>query len=237
MSSGTPQASGTIGAVNDLISVDVLGMGSVGFQVSGTWSGTLVFEGLIDGAPTSLSLTPPGGGTSVSSTTTNGIWVGSVAGLRLAWVRCSAYTSGSAAVVIQAETGAVSGLTGGTARIGAVYDTGGTILDEVPTVRTVGRAFVNASASGNTQLIAAQGGAVRIRVLAVVGVVGGTAVSVKFQSATTDVSALFACAANGGFVLPYNPHGWFQTAANEALNVNLSGAVATGVQTIWAQAA
>jgi hypothetical protein len=33
--------------------------------------------------------------------------------------------------------------------------------------------------------------------------------------------------------LPRNDHGWFETAANEALNVNLSAAVATGVMVDW----
>jgi len=124
-----------------------------------------------------------------------------------------------------------------TTRIGAIYDIGGTIVDEAPAARAVGRAFVNASSGGNTELVAAQGAGVRIRLLAVFCVGGGSAVSVKFQSAATDISALFALVANGGFVLPYNPHGWCQTNANEALNVNLSGAVATGVQALWAQAA
>jgi hypothetical protein len=31
-------------------------------------------------------------------------------------------------------------------------------------------------------------------------------------------------AANGGYVLPYNPVGWFETASNTLLNLNLSAA-------------
>jgi hypothetical protein len=30
---------------------------------------------------------------------------------------------------------------------------------------------------------------------------------------------------NSGFVLPFNPVGWFETAANTLLNLELSGAV------------
>lgn len=30
--------------------------------------------------------------------------------------------------------------------------------------------------------------------------------------------------------MSFNEHGWFQTAAGEALNINLGSAVATGVQ-------
>ena len=123
----------------------------------------------------------------------------------------------------------------GTNQIGAVHDVGGEIQDESDTVRTINRAFVTATGLGNTQVVAAQGGLVRIRVLSV-QVITTLANSVKFQSATTDISATFPLAANGGFVMPCTQHGWFQTAANEALNVNLSLGTSTGVQVIWVQA-
>lgn len=86
----------------------------------------------------------------------------------------------------------------------------------------------NASASGNTQLIAAATG-FKYRVLQV-AIVTTLANAVKFQSATNDISATFPLAANGGVVLPYNQFGWFETNQNEALNVNLGTATATGVQ-------
>lgn len=113
---------------------------------------------------------------------------------------------------------------------------GGYVIDETGTTRTVQRASATPAASGNTQVVAAQGAGVRIRVIAAC-VIAATAVSVKFQSATTDISATWPVGANGGFVLPDNNHGWFQTAGNEALNVNLSGNVSTGVQVIWVAAA
>ena len=122
----------------------------------------------------------------------------------------------------------------GTNRIGATYDVGGQLQDEVPTLRTVNRAFANASLIGNTQVVAAQGASVRVRVLSVL-VVATLGVTVKFQSATTDITAGFPLAANGGMVLPYNPHGWFETAANEALNINLGLGTATGCQITWVQ--
>jgi hypothetical protein len=84
------------------------------------------------------------------------------------------------------------------------------------------------STSGANQLLAATAGA-KFRVLSV-AVVATTAVSVKFQSASTDITGTFPLGANGGFVLPFNEHGWFETNVNEALNINLSGAVSTGVQ-------
>jgi len=127
-------------------------------------------------------------------------------------------------------------LAAATARIGGTYDVGGQIIDEVPTVRTVNRAFVNASLIGNTAVVAAQGAGVLIRVLSLV-VVTTLANTVKFQSATTDITAGFPLGANGGMVLNNNSHGWFQTAANAALNINLSVATATGCNVTWVQAA
>jgi hypothetical protein len=88
--------------------------------------------------------------------------------------------------------------------------------------------LANPSGTGNTAVVAAVAGA-RYRVLSV-ALVSTLANNVKFQSNTTDISATFPLGANGGFILPFNEHGWFQTAVGEALNVNLSVATATGVQ-------
>lgn len=90
-------------------------------------------------------------------------------------------------------------------------------------------AFVNASSSGANMLVAAPGAGIKIRVISLVAVCGVAATSMKLQSASTDISALFAFSANGGMVLNENKSGWFSTAANEALNVNLSGSNAVGV--------
>jgi len=86
----------------------------------------------------------------------------------------------------------------------------------------------NPSASGDNSLVAAVAN-VSYRVLGVAVVTTG-ANSVKFRSNTTDISATFPLAANGGIVLPFSEHGHFETAVGEALQVNLSAATATGVQ-------
>lgn len=82
--------------------------------------------------------------------------------------------------------------------------------------------------SGANQLVAAVAGT-KYRVLSVV-LVATTAVTAKFQSGSTDITGTFPLGANGGFVMPFNEHGWFETNSNEALNITLGGAVATGVQ-------
>lgn len=97
------------------------------------------------------------------------------------------------------------------------------------TQRAVSFAQLSPSGSGNSTILAAQGASNRIRVLSAHIMTSGS-LNVKFlSSTTTDISGLYPCRDGGGFVLPYNPHGWFQTAANEALNINLSSAIPTGV--------
>ncbi|MCI0440484.1 MAG: hypothetical protein L0177_15335 [Chloroflexi bacterium] len=95
----------------------------------------------------------------------------------------------------------------------------------------VQRGFANVSALGDSLVIAAVPGA-KIRVLAIALIATG-AVSVHFRSGTTPVSATLPLAANGGFVLPGLEKGWFETAAGEALNINLGTATATGVQVVY----
>lgn len=95
------------------------------------------------------------------------------------------------------------------------------------------RIAISASASGDNAILAAIT-AKRIRLVAVALTAAG-AVNVKWKSgASTDLSSAMVLAASGdGFVLPYNVAGWVETAAGEALNLNLSGAVAvTGHVTV-----
>lgn len=89
-------------------------------------------------------------------------------------------------------------------------------------------ANITASASGVTTIIALVA-AKKIRVLAI-WLTANAAVNVKWQShvTPTDITGLAYLAANGGYVLPFNPAGWFQTVAGEALDINLSGATPVG---------
>lgn len=93
-------------------------------------------------------------------------------------------------------------------------------------------AFANPAALGAASVVPAQGAGVKIRVLGFV-VVTTAAQTVKFQSGATDISAGFPLAANGSVSSGHYPGGMFETNANEALNINLGAATATGVQVIW----
>lgn len=77
-----------------------------------------------------------------------------------------------------------------------------------------------AASANDSSLVAAVTGK-RIRVHSIVINQGDTTPStVTFNSASAAIYPPLKAAANGGFVLPDNPSGWFQTNAGEALTVD-----------------
>ncbi len=104
----------------------------------------------------------------------------------------------------------------------------------------VNRFNIDVVGSGSTQVLPAQGAGNIIRVLAVSAISNGT-VMTKWQSTgssgKTNISAYVPLTTLGGFLLPHNPHGWFQTNANEALNISLdTPGVNVGITLTWARA-
>lgn len=85
-----------------------------------------------------------------------------------------------------------------------------------------------AASQTDSELVAAVSGK-HIRVLAYVVQCGATATDVNFGSGSTAITPLFANAANGGSVVPFNPIGWFETNEGEALTVTTGTGSATGV--------
>jgi hypothetical protein len=85
---------------------------------------------------------------------------------------------------------------------------------------------INVAGSGDNTLQSAAGAGIKIRVLSVMMVSAGT-VTARFESgaAGTALTGQMNLVANSGFTLPYNPAGWFETADNVLLNLELSGAI------------
>lgn len=93
--------------------------------------------------------------------------------------------------------------------------------------------FTNLAASATaSSLIAARTG-YKIRVLAVCAISGATATNLTFNSASTAISSLFACGANSGFALGYNPIGWFETTTDSALTGTTGAGSTTGIQIVY----
>ncbi len=85
-------------------------------------------------------------------------------------------------------------------------------------------AAIAAAASGDNTLVAAVTGR-KIRVVSLY-MVASAAVTARFESGAggTALSGQMQLAANGVLELPYNPAGWFETAAGALLNLELSAA-------------
>lgn len=86
-------------------------------------------------------------------------------------------------------------------------------------------AVIDAATNGDNTIISANA-TKKLRVLAAFLVSSGT-VNVRFEGGAggTALTGQMNLVANSGFVLPFNPAGWFETASNTLLNLELSGAV------------
>jgi hypothetical protein len=100
-------ASGSLAALNSTIAVNTNGVGSVGYQVTGTWSGTITSECTDDGVNWFSVYGLTRGSVAQSSTTlsANTAMVASVSGCLQFRLRMSSYTSGSATVTEIAGAG------------------------------------------------------------------------------------------------------------------------------------
>lgn len=85
-------------------------------------------------------------------------------------------------------------------------------------------AKIDAASNGDNTIVAAVTGK-KIRVVALIAVMTGTAVTLRFESGAsgTALTGQMQPSQGGGFVLPFNPAGWFETAEAELLNLELSG--------------
>lgn len=110
---------GSINADEQSVIIVTDGYSQVGIQITGTWAGTLEFEGTINGDTWfSLDATPVPSTTSVNNTTANGAWIAQCPGTILVRVRCSTYTSGSPRVFMRAiAAGGGGGASGGGASV------------------------------------------------------------------------------------------------------------------------
>lgn len=87
------------------------------------------------------------------------------------------------------------------------------------------RGVIDHATSGNNTLVAAVAGR-KIRVLAY-HITAAGAVTARFESGAdgTALTGQMTLAQGGTISAPYNPLGWFETAAGTLLNLELSSAV------------
>lgn len=94
-----------------------------------------------------------------------------------------------------------------------------------PSVLNIKHAVIDKASSGDNTIVSAVSGK-RIVVVSLFIVSAGT-VNIRFESGAsgTALTGQMNLVANTGFVLPYNPYGWFVTAKDELLNLELSDAI------------
>lgn len=117
-------------------------------------------------------------------------------------------------------------------RVQAFYDTFGrqTVVIGSDLASSVFKtALINATSSGNTEIVAAVAGK-KIRVINYLVTNDATStIRTNFQSSTTAISATHTLAARGGGHTRQAIQGWtFETVAGEALNLNLSASGTVG---------
>ena len=94
-------------------------------------------------------------------------------------------------------------------------------------------AFAGIAASQTAASLVTAVAGKKIRVLALAFVCGATATTATFNSDGGAISMLFANAANGGAILPFNPVGWFETDTGEALTLTTGTGSTTGVNVVY----
>lgn len=142
---------------NSAVQLNLTGASGFAIDVRGTWTGTIQFQGTINNSNWFVLASIPAGSAAnvatVSSTTTNGAWIGNASGLLAIRATFSAFTSGTATVTARAMqvngltfnlpsgqttqpvsgTVAVSGLSGSSAVIGAAAEDAATATAPVIT--------------------------------------------------------------------------------------------------------
>ena len=96
-------------------------------------------------------------------------------------------------------------------------------------------AVIDHAGNGDNTLVAAVTSK-KIRVLAVMMIAGGS-VNARFESGAggTALSGQMQLTAQSGFTLPFNPVGWFETAAGSLLNLELSAAVSVDGMLVYVE--
>lgn len=202
--------------------LSVTAQGTVSYDITGTWVGTITFyvEGL-GGTRNALDVakadTP---GTSVNTTTANGVWSGSVASYTTALACFTEYTSGTAIVSLSAApTGGGSG--GGGGGDGALETTQLLVLAAVDAAAdlldTIADALAPESTHGNAVIATGPG------ILCETKTLDGSALP---NVVTEGQAARVACNIYGGLLsVPMDPTGLYSPVNLEDALVTAGGAV------------
>ena len=213
-------ATGAIGAAQN-VPINTQACGACAVQVTGVWTGTLLFEATVDGGTwNAVTAVVPTTGAEVTSATANGVWVIACAGFSQVRVRGDTVTSGTATVFLEASTATQSVILAEPLPAGA--NDIGKVRFSLPTSDAMSEAAINCSTNGNNIIIA--GAPLQtIRVYRVFFVLSDSAVITIADSSPTDFTGPITMYAGGSFTLDFTGEPWFKTAAGEDLIINQAG--------------
>lgn len=101
-----PTTSGSIAAISQSVALTLTGQSSGTIQIGGTWVGTLQFEGTLDGTTWgSINATIASTNLPATTGTANGLYRLTPGGLQQFRVTATAWTSGTATILIRASNG------------------------------------------------------------------------------------------------------------------------------------
>lgn len=176
----------SVTAQDTALTVKSQGFTSVGFQLSGTWSGTVKFEGTINGSAWATLVGVTQKGRSVDSTATaNGIWTVAAAGLKNVRARVTAYDSGTVVItaMMTEGTGVVGLQNPGAGGGGAASTVEVTQIDagdnNIGNVDVASSVLPTGAATAAKQPALGTAGSSSADVLSVQGIASGTAMPVS----------------------------------------------------------
>lgn len=101
--------SGSLASLNATLALAVTNCGSAAIEISGTWVGTITFEASLGGTVwTGINATAASTSTPAVTTTVNGLYRLSPAGVAQIRANMSAFTSGSATIAIRSSVGSAA---------------------------------------------------------------------------------------------------------------------------------
>lgn len=163
------------------------GWATVAIQITGTWTGTVTFEGSVDASTfQTLNATPTNSSTSVTTATANGLWTVASAGMQVVRVRATAVMTGTAVVYLRGNPagGAGSGGGGGGGSNAAAGATGSAVPSSA--------SYTGINIGGN--LVGATGKAVGSEKAITVAIVDGSGTQVTAFSGSGGTASNFGSA-------------------------------------------
>ena len=215
-------ASGSLTAPGHVVSIPIdNGRSGLGVQVTGTWTGQLECEVTIDGSTwVEHDLVNTVTCLVGNSITSNGIFIGSLAGYTTFRVRASALSSGTAVVNVRLSTGIE------TVSLESPIPAGASAIGDVgltPRPARLTSVSVSFATSGNNTVVAGVGGQ-SIRVYRLFFLVNQKNTLIFRDGASTDLTGPMDMGDFGDFTLPFDTEPWFTLSTGNAFIINTSNA-------------